>query len=271
MPQSTATPALFLLLGVMPVEAQLDLKTLTFFRNTVAADANTPPAIYMQELITRQLAMKDEGSASWVNHIKRLTRKYDLPSPYEIALNPPSKAAWKSHARDAVIYKWTADLQEQAREMSTMEFLNIDGCSLVEPHPVWQGIRSPLDILKATVKAQLLVKRYALSSSYTAGTSRVNLCPLCKVEQEDTRHFVVQCDALMEVRRPYLKHILSTCRQQQLSIDQDNLTRIILDSTLLPNPDERHEEVCRNLVFKLHTTRLRCLGGGSGYKFGTVR
>ena len=84
-------------------------------------------------------------------------------------------------------------------------------------------------------------------------------------------HFVIKCDSLMETRRPYLKHVLSTCRKQRISIDHETLTRIILDSTMLPYHDNRHEEVCRNMVFKLHTVRQRMLGGGLGYKFSRAR
>ncbi len=258
-------------MGVLPVKAQLDVKTLTFFRNAVAADVRTPPAMYMQELLFRQLAIKDVDSSSWVNHVKRLTRKYDLPSPYEIALNPPSKQSWKVHVKEAVLYRWTEVFQEQARGMKSLKYLNVVGCSLNAPHPVWKGIRSPLDILKATVKAQLLVGRYALSTSYIAGASQTALCPLCKDEPEDTVHFFVKCGSLMETRRPYLKHVLSTCRQQRLSVDHETLTSIILDTTLLPYHDSRHEEVCRNMVFKLHTTRQKLLGGGLGYKFDKAR
>ena len=40
--------------------------------------------------------------------------------------------------------------------MSTMEFLNVDACQVGKLHPVWKNTVSQLDILKATVKAQLL-------------------------------------------------------------------------------------------------------------------
>lgn len=103
LPTSTAIPALHLLLGVPPVEAQLHIRTLTFFRSAVAAEANSPPAIFMmQELLLRQLATKDAESTSWINHIKYLLRLYNLPSAYQLANHTPTKAAWKNSTGSSI-------------------------------------------------------------------------------------------------------------------------------------------------------------------------
>ena len=266
LPTSTGIPALYLMLGVPPVEALLHIRTLTFFRSAMAADAETPPAIYMQELLQRQLAVKDATSASWINHIKQLLRRYHLPSAYDITANPPPKKVWKDMVKRAVLDEWTADLQEQASLMPTLQHLNINQCSLTKTHPIWHDLSSEHHVMKATVKALLLVSRYPLSTSHTAGATILPECPMCEKEPEDTTHFVLGCEATMQARRPYLQRILTICREQGLSIDPQDLVAIILDSTWLRTPTPRFEEVCRNMLFKLHTIRAKFLGGGTGYK-----
>ena len=152
-----------------------------------------------------------------------------------------------------------------AEKKSTLEFLNVKACKLGQLHIVWQNLSSPLEIQKATVKAQHLVNRYPLATSPTSGVIKNDVCPLCKEEPETTTHFLLQYSTLSPVRLPYIIRILELCRQQTISIDPETLTRIILDSTHLPIPNTMHETTCRNLVFKLHNTRAKILGGESGY------
>ena len=194
------------------------------------------------------------SSASWLSrtriphpgsiyHIKVLLRQYDLPSIYEIPNHPPTKSSWKKQVRDAVDSHWNQTLCDQAASMTSLQYINIEQCDISTPNPVWQNVRSPMDIMKATVKAQIMVQRYPLATSHTAGSRKSPLCPICGKEPEDTMHFLLQCDTLMSVRRPYLKHIFNTCRQQQIDINLNNLVRIVLDSTWLRRDDDRHEEV----------------------------
>ena len=63
-------------------------------------------------------------------------------------------------------------------------------------HSVWKNTVSQLDILKETVKAQLLIKRYPLSTSRTAGKKWSDTCPLCGSEPETTAHFLLRCSKL---------------------------------------------------------------------------
>lgn len=264
-PKSTAIPAIFLLSGSPPLQATLDIRVLSLFRRIVAADVKTPPALYIQDLITRQLAMKEESSSSWVNHVKQLLRKYQLPSAYNVVLHPPKKKMWKRMIEKAVMSTWTTELQEEAMEKSTLEFLNVGACKLGQVHPVWMDISCPLDVQKASVKAQLLVKRYPLATSHTAGKKKKEVCPLCGDEDETTTHFLLHCTTLATARQPYLRRILYICKQYSIEVSTENITKLILDSSYLPEEDGL-EKLTRNMTFKLHCTRSMMLGGISGYK-----
>ncbi len=64
-PKSTAIPAIHLLIAIPPLEAIIDIKSLSFFRNVVVTDIPSPPSLLIKEIIVRQVAMKDMSSNSW--------------------------------------------------------------------------------------------------------------------------------------------------------------------------------------------------------------
>ena len=243
----------------------IDIRVLTLLQNILSPKDDSRPTLYIKEIITRQLAVTDDDSRSWTRRAATTLSKYDLPSAYKLLDNPPRKLAWKKRVQQAVHAEWTDRLQEDADMKSTLQYLNIKACAVGYLHPVWQDINNDLDLKKATIKAQLLVKRYPLASTKLAGELRSSTCPLCKEEEETTSHFLLQCPALREARRPYLMRILCTCRQLGLSVDPDTLTKTVLDTTNLPTDDLAHERLCRNMVFKLHHKRGILLGGGSVY------
>jgi hypothetical protein len=276
LPRSTAIPAIYLLTGSAPIEAQIHIKTLTLFRNIVAPDMKSPSAVFLRELILRQLAMKELESASWTSHVRKLLNRYDLPTAYSIITNAPLKRHWKHTVKQAVFMEWSNQLREDATERTTLKFINLPSCLIGQMHPVWQHLYTPLGIRMATVKAQLMVQRYALTTSPTAGARKSETCPLCKSGPETTEHFLLTCSVLSKQRYPYLLRVLQTCRDLDISVDPHTLTSIILDTNALNtfnthsqnknNPNQTHEELCRNFIFKLHCTRAKLLGGVSGYK-----
>ena len=123
-------------------------------------------------------------------------------------------------------------------------------------HPVWRNTTSQLDILKATVKAQLLVKRYPLSTSRTAGKKWSNICPLCEVEPETTAHFLLQCSKLSNIRQQYLPNIKGDYDQPP-----DDIVKIILDASCIIENPTTHETLCRNYTYKLHHKRSTLFRG----------
>ena len=151
------------------------IRTLTFFRRIAGYSEQSPPATFINELVSRQLAVKHHNSHSWASHIKQLLHDYGLASTANILERPANKLRWKKMINAAVFKKWTEKLWDAAEEMSTMEFLNLQARSLKQLHPVWQGLHNPLSILKATAMAQLLIKRYPLSTSHTADSNKKDL------------------------------------------------------------------------------------------------
>ena len=138
-----------------------------------------------------------------------------------------------------------------------LSLLNIDAYSMNKLHPVWQNLNTLLAIWKATVKALLLVQSYPMATYPMAGNNRTETCQLCKNGEETTSHFLLHCQDLLEARQPYLPETLNTCHNNSISIDSDNLVKIIIDFTYLPSRDDNQEKTCSNMFYRLHNARSR--------------
>jgi hypothetical protein len=267
LPTSTAIPAIYLLMGCIPIEGQIHVKMLTFFGRLVR---NTDRMEF--EIIQRQLAVKDLDSNSWTVQIRKVLHRYELPTAYQILNNPPNKRTWKRMVETAVHHYWFRELTEQAMTKSTLSLLDIATCNPGQLHSVWNHNADPLEAHMATVKARVLVQRYPLYSSYCAGPKKSSLCPLCKSEEETVQHFLLQCTALAEPRLHYLKeiyhHLLTT--NTAMPNDRHELTLLIMNPEAYIEEEgvARAETITRRMVFKLHNERTILLGGESEYKRG---
>jgi len=114
LPQSTALPAIFLLRGTAPIKKLLHIRALTLFRNIIAAESNTPPAIYIRDLITRQATVKDSTSSNWTTTIKKILQTYKLPSIVKLIENRPRKREWRKTVKKTINEAWTEALQDEA-------------------------------------------------------------------------------------------------------------------------------------------------------------
>ena len=129
-----------------------------------------------------------------------------------------------------------------------MQYLNLKQCRTSKMHPVWQGLANPLDVRKATVRALLLVRRYPLTTSPTAGTRKCDVCPLCSSEPETTVHFLLHCPALSPPRYAHLQPILDMFRTQRIAVNPESVVRAMLDSSFLPQPNCDYDRLCRNFI-----------------------
>ena len=82
LPINTATSAAYGLLGIRPLQQELDLRKL---ENTLE-----------YEITQRQLAVKSFGSKSWFADSNRLLYKYNLPNIYHVEGHLKSMECWKS-------------------------------------------------------------------------------------------------------------------------------------------------------------------------------
>ena len=96
---SSPTPALFFLLGELPVEGILHIRTLSLLHNI---SSNPETTVYA--MVVYILKMSTSSSTTWSNHIQILCQIYDLPSPLSLLQGGQfwSKEAWTDQVKTKV-------------------------------------------------------------------------------------------------------------------------------------------------------------------------
>ena len=92
LPTRTAGAAVYVLSGLLPVEAQIHIRTLGLFNNICNQADNS----IEKNLARRQLIVKSNESSSWFIEIKYILRKYNLQKASWYLDNPPKKSVWTS-------------------------------------------------------------------------------------------------------------------------------------------------------------------------------
>ena len=251
-------------MGVPPIEAQIHIKTICFFGNLLRRKHTLE-----YDLIQLQLAMKGPEAKSWVWYVQHLLKKYCLPSAFSLLHETPRKGEFKSLVKRRVLAYWESELKREARKKSTLSMININMCSLRSPHPIWQlGAASPYTVTKAAVKVKLLVQRYPLYYSRTAGVNYGQPCPLCHQAEETLEHFLEACPELQQERVQYTSRIHREISALQLNIPAGiTMCQVILDPSILyrerPSDTATVEALTRDLCFSLHLKRTSILSNGS--------
>lgn len=92
LPTRTAGAAVYVLSGLLPVEAQIHIRTLGLFNNICNQADNSVE----KNLARRQLIVKSNESNSWFIEIKYTPRKYNLQEASWYLDTPSKKYVWTS-------------------------------------------------------------------------------------------------------------------------------------------------------------------------------
>ena len=246
LPDATAKEAIYLLAGAVPMVAIIHKRILTFFCSMLRRKDSTEKAI-----ITRQLAIKDMDSKSWVTQVHLLLHKYNLPSAFNLLSRTPKKHKWKCTVRRAVEGYWWRTLKDEASLKPSLKYLDLSCCKIGQPHPICDCGTNPTHTKMATVQAMLVTQRYPLSSYSCAGRKKRSTCPLCHKAPETIEHFLVTCQALFRARMTYMKKI---SKAYPHITDPRRLTYLILQ------PPRLLSGTMRKLCFALHEERSYIMG-----------
>ena len=127
--------------------------------------------------------------------------------------------------RSQQILAWET-AERRAHSMSTVFFGHRTVCAVARLiTPRLAKLYSTTYVKKAGIKARLLVQRYPLATSYTAGRKKqdIILCPLCKADRETMTHFLLQCEATDILRWPLMREILQICKKYRAAIEHEHL------------------------------------------------
>jgi hypothetical protein len=196
LPQNVATCAVYLLMGTLPLDAQLDKRYLSLFGAIARLESTNP----LKLVAIRQLATKDPRSKSWFAHIRKIGDKYGINIDRAMTY-PWPKYAWKRHVNTLVTHHWLSTLTLEAERRTTLAWLILDPSWIGRPHPLWQACKGkPFQVEAAAVRALLLTGRYGLQADRVHFTKQETspICPLCQLEEEDAVHFCTACPTIVE-------------------------------------------------------------------------
>ncbi|MCG8113153.1 MAG: reverse transcriptase family protein [Candidatus Thiodiazotropha taylori] len=269
LPERTASAAVYLLLGAVPVEAEIHRRQLSMLHAILNSDNRR-----INEVLDRQMSVNYDNKDSFFYQIIQVLQQYSLPDIHTLKQNIPSKNEWKATINRTVTKYWTDSLVRDSCCKSTLRFLSTDNILGGRVHPVWRTTDNSVgDVRKAVIKARMLTGTYILQKNvHTFSQYRENpTCKLCKQQEEDLCHMLLYCPLLREDRKePYtsFKNTVVRCIgavawQQSFSVS-DSLVRLILDCTRFSHMFSGEDLDCverlsRNLCYKIHIKRLSLL------------
>lgn len=122
LPIQIADPAVYIVSGLLPVEAEIHLKILSTFGNICRAKTDS----IEWRLADRQLTLKSFDSHSWFIDLKKICIKYNILECHQFLQNPMKKTEWKSMVKKRVHGYWINNITTATIRYSTLE--NIGMC-----------------------------------------------------------------------------------------------------------------------------------------------
>ena len=266
----TALPAVHLLLGALPLEAELHKKHLSLLYSIINSNNQT-----FHQLIKRSIVFCEDQPGSFFSRVRVILGKYGLPPMEHLMQELPSKLQWKRQVKAALADYWTRTLVNEGRTRSTLQQCCLEKLEIGKIHRVWNSVRPNLqDVRRAHIKARVLTGTYILQSTKAKfNNQQVDpKCPLCRLESEDLSHFLLRCPALSTVRELHIKSLRDLVIEKvghPLWLDkfcsETVLLSLIIDCEVLVERDmlPRCEQTlnaiqisARTLCYSLHLKRL---------------
>ena len=183
-----------------------------------------------------------------------------------------SKEQWKKLIKNAVNEYWTVHFQSEAKQKSTLLYLNIDQLKIGSTHTVWSSLESTvtevrMGITKCRMGTYLLqTNKYRFSKANEDST-----CKCCGLADEDMIHMLLECPAFYVQRKQYFSNVRSIVLNciglrlwEEIFKNKDKHVQLILDCSvfqiIFDKPDylrivKATTEMCHNL----HVARLQKL------------
>ena len=241
--KSSPIPALHFLLGELPAEGILHIRTLCLVHNIWS---NPNCTIY--DMVTYILKMCASNSTTWSNHVLLLCLRYGLPSPISLlqSFPPASKESWSTLVKTRVTVWHEQKLRNRSLSNSKMKYLNVQLLGLSgRPHPALQNILTSQDAKKLRIHLKFLTSDYLTNERLALDRPSLSAaCELCSSPNDTIEHVMVTCKATAEVRRRLFPELLNTVAQVQPMCNilryhppPSILTQFILDCSSLNLPD----------------------------------
>ena len=132
LPSRTAISAVHLLLGALPLEAELHKKHLSLLYSIINSNNQT-----FHQLIKRSSVFCEDQLGSFFSRVRVILDKYGLPPMEHLMQELPSKLQWKRQVKAALADYWTRTLVNEGRTRSTLQQCCLEKLEIGKVHRVW--------------------------------------------------------------------------------------------------------------------------------------
>ena len=268
LPSRTATAAVYLLLGQLPIEAELHKRQLSLLHAIAISDNCS-----LKEIASTQYTVG--RPTSFFKRITDILEMYQLPPFDEVMSCRYKKLEWKKMVKKSLYLFGTNKLKEESSEKQTLHMLAVDSLEVGKVHNVWNSVSNTVkDVRKAITKARILTGTYMLQTQKAKfNKSEVDpRCPICRLEDETLQHILTDCPAYNDVRKTQLqdikKYVINEIGESKWKMYFNNrsvICQLIVDCQSLVNgnilPNDaiflNHIEVLsRDFCHSIHIVRL---------------
>ena len=234
LPSRSASAVVYLLLGALPIEAEIHKRQLSLLYNILSCDNDT-----ISRLLERQIVMQNQNMESFFGRVTETLAFYELPNIEILKENLPSKLSWKHQYKQSKLETWSRTLQADLSEKSSVKYLNKKVLKLGQTHQIWSSLDSTVSaVRKGITKCRMLTGTFLTEQDkhkFSKGDIG-SICKLCAVESEDLPHILLKCSALYETRKEYYlkirSEILKFIGEERLEAhfnDKASIMKIIMD------------------------------------------
>jgi hypothetical protein len=214
LPSNTAKEAVYLLLGAITIEAQLDRRILSLFGSI----SRLPVSHSLFQLAKRQLAVRYSNKHSWFTYVQNVGNKYDI-DVYSALISPLPKSVWKMKIKIAINGKVTREMIHDAACKSSLKWWIWTSHLPRSPHNLWTVCKGRRHMIEAAAtRARMITGRFrtaVLEKLYY--NKPEDVCKLCLDEEEDLPHLLIRCKVLEDFRAPKLQKLISIYYEDEVT------------------------------------------------------
>ena len=135
LPTRTALPAVHLLLGTLPLGAELHKRHLSLLYSIINSNNQT-----FHQFLRRIIVFCEDQPGSFLHRVKMILEKYGRPSIEQLIHEHPTKLQWKRQTKSALADYWTRTLINEGTTRSTLQHFCLDRLEIGKVHRVWNSV-----------------------------------------------------------------------------------------------------------------------------------
>ena len=164
LPMNTADPAIYIISGLMPAEAEIHKTAINLF-GSICRSGNESTE---WQIAARKLSIKNRKSNSWFIEIRKLFIQYRIDDPYSYLSSLLSKTEWKTLIKKNINSYWISQITEKSTLYKSLKLLN-GKFQFGRCHSVATTITANIrDIVRLPIRLKIATGTYILQQNRAA-------------------------------------------------------------------------------------------------------